>query len=71
MASVTTFYSDPPTVARVVRDGDSIASAVWNATLGKWVDSPATYARTLGIGGDGLSVITRDQARAIVEEVKR
>jgi hypothetical protein len=60
------FYLDPPTVVRE-REVDSVVEiSVWNIELRRWILAPEFIGRILGIGGDGLDRITREDAGMIL-----
>lgn len=61
------FYLDPPTVVRERElDTGTLEIAVWNIELRRWILAPEFIGRILGIGGDGLSRITRETAGEIL-----
>ena len=58
------FYRDPPTVVRERYVDGSLEISVYNVELRRWVLVPHFLGRILGIGGDGLDRISREDADA-------
>jgi hypothetical protein len=61
------FYLDPPTVVRerTLATG-TLEIAVYNVELRRWILAPEFIGRILGVGGDGLSRISREVAGEIL-----